>query len=305
MKIATVWMLVCLARIAPAQVPACLPVEKDHITAGDLSGVNDAFKTLPRETPLFLSPLPGVRRVVKPAEILQLAKKYSLSPDSAPEVCFAWEMSPLDGTRVVDAMRRSLGLADAVIEVVEMSHFPVPRGEIEFIPGNLGVPARMDRASPVLWRGNVKYGEGRRFAIWARVLLTGHGSRIVAVSPLRAGEPILASQIRTEATAGFPAIGKVLTTEQVLEMVPVRALPAGTAIRLADLSRAKDITAGQSVDVEVYAGITRLAFTGTAVSAGRLGESISIRNPETKKIFQAIVTGKGSAIVQLGGNRTN
>ena len=60
---------------------------------------------------------------------------------------------PLTQDRVLQAMRESLGIPDATIEVTELSTEPAPRGRIEFPRDRLGIPASADRRLPVLWRG--------------------------------------------------------------------------------------------------------------------------------------------------------
>jgi hypothetical protein len=41
-------------------------------------------------------------------------------------------------------------------------------------------------------------------------------------------------------------------------------------------------------------------LTARALTGGRSGDTISVRNPESNKTFQARVTGKGTAIVEAG-----
>ncbi|MBS1856935.1 MAG: flagellar basal body P-ring formation protein FlgA, partial [Acidobacteria bacterium] len=176
-------------------------------------------------------------------------------------------------------------------------------GELDFDLRHLGVPARTDRLSPVLWRGDVLYGGNRRFSIWARVSIAVKSVRLVAATTLKPAEAISAAQVRLETIETFPVAGRMASVDQVVGMIPRRLLPAGSELRRADLIGPKDISAGDSVEVEVRAGNTRLAFTGTAVTAGCVGDSISVRNPGTKKLFQAHVTGKGTALVQANGSR--
>jgi hypothetical protein len=106
-----------------------------------------------------------------------LALRYNLAADSLNEICIERAMEPLAPERVIESMRQALGIPEARIEIVELSRYPVPRGDIEFMRASLppGGPAA------ILWRGFVRYGSQRRFAIWARVKITAQSTRIVAL----------------------------------------------------------------------------------------------------------------------------
>jgi Chaperone for flagella basal body P-ring formation len=71
---------------------ACVPVETDRILAKDLASANQAFAAVDPAIEIGFSPLPGVTRVMRPAELAALARKLGVaaSPDSAPfeSVCF-------------------------------------------------------------------------------------------------------------------------------------------------------------------------------------------------------------------------
>jgi flagellar basal body P-ring formation protein FlgA len=300
MRPLTFCMLWCLVQFAPARASACEFVQRESIAAKDLARVVGAFAALPPDTVVAHSPVPGATRVLRALEILQVARKYSLALESAPDVCFAWQMEALDHDRVLEAMQKSFNLPGVAIRIVELSLYPVPQGVLSFAIERLGIPARSDRPSPVLWRGDVIYAGDRRFAIWARVEITAPVTRIMATAPLKSAEPILAEQVRVETGDGFPFPGKPLTLDAVIGMSPSRLIPAGAEIRSKDLAVPKAVNSGDSVSIEVRTEKTRLAFTAVAVTPGGVGETISVRNPESKKLFRAQVTGRGTAVVQPG-----
>jgi flagella basal body P-ring formation protein FlgA len=188
--------------------------------------------------------------------------------------------------------------SEATIEIVEMSRNPVPRGRIEFPRDRLGTPAVGGPRTPVLWRGNVVYGGDRRFAIWARVTVAARFVQVVAIESLRTGQPVEPRQLRLETSEGFPLRAKIADSiEQVAGRLPLRPLPAGSPIHLDQLAAPFDVNRGDLVDVEVRSGATRLAFSGTAETAGRSGDVVAIRNKGTNRLFQARVNGKGKALV--------
>jgi flagella basal body P-ring formation protein FlgA len=239
-------------------------------------------------------------------ELASLAKRYGLEAGSPRDVCFERRMESLDRGKVLEEMRRALGLKDARIEIVETSPYPVPHGRLEFRREDLGRPALPSSPTPVTWRGNVLYGDTHRFAIWARVSISARLPRVVAVENLKSGEPIAAAQIRVETVEGFPAAGEAAQSiEQVAGRELSRDLAAGSEIRVSQLIAAPDVSRGEMVDVEVRSGAARLLLTGKAESAGRSGDMVAIRNMTSNKLFQARITGKGKALVDAGRAHEN
>ena len=70
-------------------------------------------------------------------------------------------------------MQKALDDPEARIEILELSRFPVPRGELEFQRATLPV----DTDAPVVWRGMVRYAGGRKFGVWASVKVRVRGVR--------------------------------------------------------------------------------------------------------------------------------
>ena len=301
MRLRALSLLCWTAVFAAAQGPVCRGVDGERILGKDLAAVIPEFNAVPAETLLGTAPVPGSRRVFHSSEILALAKRYSIAIPAGKEVCFAWAMAPLDQVRVLEAMRASLLAPDAEIQIAEASAYPVPPGRIEFPRDRLATPSP-DQRAPVLWRGDVVYGDNRRFAIWARVDIKVPCNRLVAAENLKSGEPIETRQLRTTPSACFPGPAATsLSIGAAAGMVPLRFLPAGTELRPGWLAAANDVNRGDLVEIEVRSGAARLALTGQAMSGGRIGDTIAIRNPDSKKIFQARVSGRDKAIVQATG----
>jgi flagella basal body P-ring formation protein FlgA len=211
-------------------------------------------------------------------------------------------MQPLDRKSVLASMQESLQVAGVEIEIAEISLSRVPPGRIEFPLNRLGVPASSEQRAPVLWRGDVVYGEGHKFAIWARVGITAPCRKLLAVGTLAAGKPIEARQLRETAAKCFPvAMKAVPSLGEVAGMVPLRSVTAGSELRPDNLVPPNDVNRGDAVHIDVRSGAAHVTFTARALSAGRSGDMISVRNPESNKIFQARVTGKGTALVETGG----
>ena len=301
MRLRVLFLVCCSAGFAAAQGPACRNVEGDRILGKDLAAAIPELAAVPPETLLGTAPIPGSRRVFHSSEILALAKRYSIDVPAGKEVCFEWAMAPLDLSRVLEAMRASLETPDAQIQIADSSTDRVPPGRIDFPRDRLAAPAP-GQHTPVLWRGDVVYGDNHRFAIWARVDIKVPCTRLVAAENLKSGEPIRASQLRAAASTCFPSPGGIsLSVDTAAGMVPVRFVPAGAEVQPGLLTHVNDVNRGDLVEIEVWSGAAHIVFNGQAMSGGRIGDTIAIRNPDSKKIFQARVSGKDKAILQVSG----
>jgi flagella basal body P-ring formation protein FlgA len=276
-----------------ARAAACIAVAGDRVTAHDLAQSAREFSTLPADTDVGYAPVPGARRFYHAPELRRLALRYNLAADSTGEICVERAMEPLTPERVIDAMRQALGHPDARVEIVELSRYPVPRGEIEFTRS--GLPP--GSATAVLWRGFVRYGSQRRFAIWARVKIAVRSTRVVATQNLPAGRRIEASQVRVEPTEAFPSDQPAPSLDQVLGLIPRRSIAAGGTLTHNLLDAPKEVERGDVVAVEVRSGGARLALEGRAQASGRRGDSIPIRNLTTGKSFSARVADKNRVVL--------
>jgi flagella basal body P-ring formation protein FlgA len=289
-----------LARFAHAQTPACQTLAADEILGKDLAAAVPAFGALPPDLPLATMPPPGSRHTFHTPELLSIAKRYSISLDAPPEVCFEWPLHPLDRDRALESMRQSLGNPEAHIEIAELILTPVPPGPLDFPRDRLGTPARPDLRDPVLWRGDVVYGSNHRFAIWARVRILAPCNTFLATENLKAGIALKDGQIRMSSGQCFPAATRpTLTLGQVVGMSLRRPVASGTEIVPDLLVPPKDINRGDPVSVQVFSGAAHLEFVGKAESAGSVGELIAVRNPISNRVFLARVDGKGKAVVDI------
>ncbi len=277
---------------------ACLPLAGtgDHITAGDLAQAEPAFAALAPDTPLGNAPLPGTRRTFSVAELERLGEKHGLSMDARTPVCLEYPVAPLDPEKLLAAMRSSLTLPEALVELVEYSKYPAPHGAIEFPLADLARPSTF--RTPVIWKGAVRYGDGRKFAIWARVRITASVECVVAAQTLSAHRPIEAAQLKREKYTGFPLFDRPLTdTAQAAGFVPRRTIPAGSPILPGVLDPPFDVLRGSSVEVEVASGEAFLKLDGRAEADGRRGQMIPVLNPASGKRFQARIESPGKVVV--------
>ena len=279
---------------------ACLQLATgaDRITAGDLARAEPAWAALAAETALAYAPSPGVRRTFAAAELQRLAARHGVSLVSPREICVEHMLEPLTPERLLPAMRAALALPEASIEIVEISRYPAPRGELEFPRAALAAPPASQPRSAVLWRGYVRYTAQRRFPIWARVRILARTQRVVATQPLAAGRAIASAALRVETYEGFPMRATAAASiDQVAGKAPRRTIPAGAPVSLDLLEDAREVSRGDTVAVEVASGAAHLQTEARAESDGRRGQTIALRNPSSGKRFAARVTGPGKVVI--------
>lgn len=294
-----VLMAVCLTTCLSAEETPCLSPASDYIVASDLARAVPEFAAAPSGKTLAPAPIVGGKRIFRTEEIRSLAAQTGIKLQPGADVCFAWPLSPLNRNDVLEALRKSLNNSAATIEITDLTTNLVPHGQLEFPLGALSSPASLDEPIPVLWRGDVLYTDTRRFPVWARVRVMAPVNVILAAEKLEAGHPIIAGQLRSETRQRFPTLkSQVTSIEQAIGMIPLRSLSPGTELRLDNLSRPNDVNRGDVVAIEARNGSVKLAFSGRAESAGRTGDLIAVRNPNTQRIFQARICAHDKAIVE-------
>jgi flagella basal body P-ring formation protein FlgA len=285
------WMPLALLLTAPQP---CVAVEGDQITAGDLARAVPAFSSVPADAEIGYAPVPGVRRYFHAPELRRLALRYNVALPGEAEACVEQAMATLEPERVVAAMRKALEDPEARIEIMELSRYPIPRGELEFSRANLPV----DAAGAVIWRGVVHSAGTRRFGIWASVKVRVHGTRVVATENLAAGHAITANQLKLEACDVYPVrSAAAVSLEAVAGTSPRNPIPAGASITANMVDAPKEVERGDVVQVEVHSGAALVKVEGRAESAGRHGDPIKVHTLVNGRSFSARVAGKDRVVV--------
>ncbi len=284
------WLL-----LAMSMQPTCTTIDGELILASDLARAIPEFAAAPPDKVVGYAPVPGSRRVIRIDELKRFARQLDVPVNPNREACFEWELAPVSRPDMAAVMRASLEAPDARIEILQISRSVTPRGTYVFPRAGLS-----RSSTDTLWRGYVAYGKGRRFDIWARVKIAMPLTRVVAVTTIKAGDAIGASQVRVETFEGFPgADAAARNLDEVMGRVARGMISAGRPVLLSQLSAPLDVKAGESVDVEVTSGRARLSLEGRAENSGRDGDTISVRNPKSGKAFRARVEGKGKVVVMV------
>lgn len=275
--------------------PECHPLEHGHILGSDLAAASALFAPLPPDLVVGNSPRPGARRELLPADLLRIARANQLEISGVVPLCFERRLTPLDPELVKAAMRKSLGSAQAAIEILALSTYPAPRGELVFPRAWLLPPASGDT---VAWNGYVAY-DGGRFAISAKVRLMVPQLRVISLVDLKPDHVIEQGDIRAEEASEFPQrVAPLTTIEAAVGLKPRRMLPAHTVLTAAMLEQPNDVERGQIVIVEVKSGGAVVKLEAKAESAGRRGDTVAVRNATSGTLFRAEIAGKGRVFVK-------
>lgn len=287
-------LVVTTPAIAAPPAGQCVPVDGGRITVGDLARAIPAFASVPPATEIGYSPVPGVRRYFYFPELHRLALQYNVDLPPSAQACIERAMETLTPERVIQAMHKALNDPEAHIEILELSRFPVPRGEVQFDRATLPIGTE----APVLWRGVVVYAGGHKFGVWASVKLRVHGVRVIATENLAAGKPVQAGQVRLEPCEVYPVMnGPAPSLEAVIGNVLRNPVVAGSVITAGMVDAPKEVERGDVVQVEVRSGAALLKLEGKAESAGRHGGPIKVHTLVNGKSFSARVTGKDHVVV--------
>jgi len=281
-----------------AAAASCVAVEGEQILARDLAPALEAFASLAPETELGYAPAPGARRILHAAELSRMILRHGSIPGTLREICIERATEQLTPESLKAALLAGVGSPQATVELLEWSRYPVPHGEIQFPPGSVS-PLR---GREVVWRGYVRYGSNRRFAIWARVRVSVRQRRVVACVALPAGKSIDAGQLRVEEVEASPfAVRPEQSLDAVVGRLPRRSLAAGTPVLPGLLEAPQEIHSGDTVTVEVSNGLARLSFDARADAAGRHGDLIPVHNPATGKSLRARVESAGKVSIAVAG----
>lgn len=281
---------------------SCHPLRGPNILGEDLRQALPAFSGMPGDAVVAISPAAGVQRRFTSVDLARIGRKYGIAVPADTNVCFEWPMVTLTASSIAASMGAALKPVEARVEVLAMSHTTAPAGQIEFPLTGLSASTLTDPLTPVTWRGQVRYGGSREFEIWARVRLAVTTTRVVATENLLPGRIIANSQVRLETYDEFPLKHEVVRNlDEVVGKLIRRPIRSGQPVFRMDLTDPLLVSRGQAVDVTVVSGAAEIRLEAVANTSGRQGETVSLTNPQTGKLFQARVTAKGKAILVANG----
>ncbi len=274
------------------QAFACNLVDGARILGRDVASASPYFAALDPGLVVGATPLPGVQRIFHADELVRLARQNALAPPApVAEICFERTTEPLTAEKLLPILRTALGIDGADISILDFSRYGVPPGTLEFARAGLSVDG--------LWRGHIAYDENRSFAVWVKVRVSIVQAWVEAAEPLPSSKPIAAAQLVLRKAARSPlGPAPVASIDAAEGRLPIRAIRPGEPIFASLLLAPHEVERGDTVSVEVISGEARLLFDAAAETSGRLGELVLVRNPDSRKPFQARVEGKDKVVIQ-------
>jgi flagella basal body P-ring formation protein FlgA len=276
--------------LAALVASTCLAITGSSITAGDLARAVPDFAPADPAAVVAYAPAPGVERTFYAEELRQALSRLHYETTAAlNNVCFTRPVSPIREEDALAAMKRTLG-ESAHIQILELSRFGAPAGTLVFPRELLSAPPQ------AIWRGYVEYDSGKKFSIWARVSVSTKIIRAMAALQLKPGEPIQTDQVSFETVEGFPEARTTPQSAKAIEgYLPRRFIAANSPIWNDAIDPPNEVTKGDRVTVTVRSGQARLSFDAEAQASGKHGDLISVKNPDSGKLFRARIDGPEQA----------
>ncbi|SPE36360.1 SAF domain [Candidatus Sulfopaludibacter sp. SbA3] len=289
-------MILAPALFYAAATTACHSMEGDKVRGSDLAAASAAFAAAPPDAVAGYAPQPGMRRIFDAGELERFARANHFEVAGVTALCFERAAALPDPQKMQEAMRKVLGEAQVTLEIVAFSQFHVPAGEMVFPRESLSMPGSDGAA---VWNGYVAY-EGGHFPLWARVHLSVRQRRLVAAAELKPGHVLEAQDVRVEEADEFPSRTPLLASpEEAVGRMPRRVLAAGTPLSAGLLEEANEVERGQTLIAEARSGAAVVKLEVRAETSGKHGQTISLRNPSSGKLFRARVEGKGLVVVEV------
>jgi flagella basal body P-ring formation protein FlgA len=173
----------------------------------------------------------------------------------------------------------------------------LPHGKVE-LNARLGTPVKLGRRMKVWVDVIVDRQHYTTSLLWFSV--SAFDQVLVARENLAMGAALRREDFRDERLDIAPIAEKALGPKDDLTGMRLkRPIVAGTPLTLADIDAPKPIQRNQNVTVQYTGGTIGLETIGVALSEGRIGDMVSVRNPSTNQVYSARVAGAG--IVTVNG----
>src|SRR4051812_13365136 len=125
----TAWLF--LLSIMPSLQP-CRAIVNDRIVGEDLARALPEFASIPRDAILSYAPAPGKATTFSGPDLTAVAARYKLAANPQSGICFEWKLEPFTNEKVQAAIRESLKMEDARVEVLATSQSFIPPGKLSF-----------------------------------------------------------------------------------------------------------------------------------------------------------------------------
>ncbi|TDY58368.1 flagella basal body P-ring formation protein FlgA [Aminivibrio pyruvatiphilus] len=161
-----------------------------------------------------------------------------------------------------------------------------------------GIPVAPPSVAPGTGSVTLKYDDGSGTERSLAVRLSWSRPAVVAARPVERGKVLDRDDVTVQAVRVLRSTPLASSVEEVLGAVARRNLSAGEPVALNLLSSAPIIQRGDPVIISVRKAGFRIEVRGEALDAGCLGDTIRVRNLQSRKVIQAVATAPGRVEVQ-------
>jgi flagellar basal body P-ring formation protein FlgA len=169
---------------------------------------------------------------------------------------------------------------------------------------NCPVPLAVETKEPLQTSARlnllVSCSQNATWSIYVPIDLKIYRAVVVAVKPLTHGTTITADDVRLSEVNISQITGQYIDSlEQVIGKDLKRGIASGTPVLEQQLVAPLLVRRGEAVVISAASNIVTVKISGIALSDGRLGEQIRIKNLSSTRIVQAKIVGAGQAEVPM------
>lgn len=125
---------------------------------------------------------------------------------------------------------------------------------------------------------------------------------ISAAQNIDRGKTLTVTDLRVEKRLLIePPPGAIQEPESLLGQVTQRALAAGTVFTRSIVKARQIVRRGQAVTLSLATGGISIVVAGTALQPGGIGDRISVRNNNSRKVIEGTIQPSGEVVVDGGG----
>lgn len=146
----------------------------------------------------------------------------------------------------------------------------------------------------------VSCDEGSSWSIYLPIDLTIYRPVVIAVKPLTHGATVTADDVRLSEINVTQITGQYLSSlDEAIGKDVKRSVASGSPILEPQLEAPLLVRRGESIVISAASDIVAVKVSGIALTDGRLGEQIRIKNLSSTRIVQAKIVGPGQAEVPM------
>lgn len=139
-----------------------------------------------------------------------------------------------------------------------------------------------------------------RWSIYVPVDIEVYSEIVVASRTLRRGATISEADLNVQViNIARYGSGHVQDAQRIIGQEVTRSVNAGEAIKLSHVRPAQVVSKGDTVVIEVRGNMIAVAVNGEALENGHVGKQIRVRNNQSKRVVDGVVSGPGRVSISI------